>query len=474
MNIQRNLKFFLPLALVPMTGCPAPTARVAEFSANGKRVCVVDETGDARCWGHNQSAQLGVNGSASTIGCNLNQPLHNLLSDVALAGAPTLVSIANAPEATCALTDEGTVRCWGSNERGTNGHPGSGLIGDQPGETLLYGDVDLNTTASVIQLEASKGATVNGKGFMCVLLDDGEVKCWGQNHEGTLGLGDTHNRGDDPGEMASLPAVDLGNTAEVVEIALGGAHACALFADGQAKCWGRNQHGQLGLGHDTRIGDQPGEMGDALPYILTDPTVGGTPSFDTLALGRYHSCGLSDGQVYCWGANHDGQLGLATDVVDPDDYDDIGDEHHELSTLQPVDAGGEVTDIFAAGNVTCAIVLGKAKCWGENINGVLGQGQPSGTLDAYGDDLGESVSSLPFIPLTAGDGPDAPGVISFVVDDLSVSGASICAKSSTDELQCWGRSSNCQLGIETPYPGDMGDAPGEIESLTAIPFDIES
>jgi hypothetical protein len=47
--------------------------------------------------------------------------------------------------------------------------------------------------------------------FSCAVLQNRQIKCWGNNTYGQLGLGDTNNRGDNPGEMgASLPAVDLG------------------------------------------------------------------------------------------------------------------------------------------------------------------------------------------------------------------------------------------------------------------------
>eukprot|EP01083_Nonionella_stella_P289971 986707_1 len=47
---------------------------------------------------------------------------------------------------------------------------------------------------------------------VCVILDDDSIKCWGENTEGPLGLGDVSNRGDAANEMGdNLPAVDLGS-----------------------------------------------------------------------------------------------------------------------------------------------------------------------------------------------------------------------------------------------------------------------
>ncbi|MDC0666602.1 hypothetical protein [Nannocystis radixulma] len=105
-----------------------------------------------------------------------------------------------------------------------------------------------------------------GAGFSCALFSHGKVKCWGFNDAGQLGLGDTEDRGDQPGEMgAALPFVDVGG--DVAEIAVGSFHVCARLVSGAVKCWGRNGDGQLGLGDKNHRGDQPGEMGNALPTV---------------------------------------------------------------------------------------------------------------------------------------------------------------------------------------------------------------
>jgi hypothetical protein len=53
-----------------------------------------------------------------------------------------------------------------------------------------------------------------GSYHTCTRLDNGQVKCWGVNNFGQLGLGDTNNRGDHADEMGNnLPAVDFGQDA---------------------------------------------------------------------------------------------------------------------------------------------------------------------------------------------------------------------------------------------------------------------
>jgi hypothetical protein len=100
----------------------------------------------------------------------------------------------------------------------------------------------------------------------CALLDDASVKCWGGAiYPEELGLGSATPRGNLPNQMgANLPAVDLGTGPKPVAFAIGGARG-VVRADGSIKMWGRF-HG-LGLGDTNNRGDQPGEMGDALPVV---------------------------------------------------------------------------------------------------------------------------------------------------------------------------------------------------------------
>jgi hypothetical protein len=106
---------------------------------------------------------------------------------------------------------------------------------------------------------------VTGQAHTCALLDNQQLKCWGGNG-GRLGLGDAVTRGDGPGEMGdSLPAVNLGTGRTASAIGSGfGVHVCASLDDGQFKCWGGNNNGELGLGDTLTRGASPGQMGDAL------------------------------------------------------------------------------------------------------------------------------------------------------------------------------------------------------------------
>ncbi len=108
-----------------------------------------------------------------------------------------------------------------------------------------------------------------GNGHACAILDDNSVKCWGYNLDGQLGIGDTRNRGRNPSEMGdALPAVNLGTGRSAQAIEVGNFRTCAVLDDDKTvKCWGQNKNGELGLGDTQNRGDEPNEMGDALPVV---------------------------------------------------------------------------------------------------------------------------------------------------------------------------------------------------------------
>ena len=86
----------------------------------------------------------------------------------------------------------------------------------------------------------------------CALFESGRIKCWGRNDHGQLGYGDTQTR-----NKPSEKFVPTGST-KIIKISLGDGHTCALFEGGFIKCWGKNDQGQLGYG-DTLDRDKPPE-----------------------------------------------------------------------------------------------------------------------------------------------------------------------------------------------------------------------
>jgi len=124
--------------------------------------------------------------------------------------------------------------------------------------------------------------TGTGTDRNCAVLDNGTAKCWGWNYYGSLGQGDLDDRGDQPGELASMPPIAMGTGRTINALAATeGYYGCAKLDNSQLKCWGAGEVGNLGYEDTLDRGDQPGEMGDALPTV----NLGGTVAFVPAPLG---------------------------------------------------------------------------------------------------------------------------------------------------------------------------------------------
>lgn len=216
---------------------------------------------------------------------------------VALAAgwrAPAARAASAGASHSCTVLVGGTIKCWGENywgQVGQNDNLVRGKNASDMGDNLPY--VPLGT------FEADMVAS--GSEFNCALSVDRDVKCWGRNSAGQLGLGDNETRGgvNDVSEMGdNLPVVDLGTGVKAATIGLAGSHACAVALSGLVKCWGENEGGQLGLGDTVARGNLTGHMGDDLLYV----DLGTDVLASSVALGSRHTCAVvDDGGVKCWG-----------------------------------------------------------------------------------------------------------------------------------------------------------------------------
>ncbi len=299
-----------------------------------------------------------------------------------------LTHIAVGSTHSCGLTTGGGVMCWGEASHGQLGN-GQGDMFTPPSPVpvavagLARGVVDL---------------ALGGVGHSCALMADGQVKCWGWNGNGQLGIGRI-----DAGTSTPLTVVGLG--VPVTKITAGEYHTCALTAGGQMACWGNNVSGQLGSGTI--------EMTSSTPVIV--PGLGG--SIIDIAAGSSHTCALmTGGGVKCWGDNSIGQLGNGATGT---------------GGSAPVNVAGltsGVAALSAGGTHTCALTTGGGvKCWGNNYGGQLGNGTAGG------------LSSVPV---------DVNGLSSGVVSVKAGSG-STCAVISTGGIKCWGGNDRGQIGDGT-------------------------
>jgi alpha-tubulin suppressor-like RCC1 family protein len=340
-------------------------------------------------------------------------------------------SIAAGGTFTCTLSVTGVVRCFGDGSDGQLGNGSPNRVGAQAGEMgAALVPVDLGTGRTARAITA-------GVSHACAVLDNGQVKCWGQNDDGELGLGDTTDRGSAPGQMGNaLPAVNLGTGRRAVAVSAGDNHTCAVLDNGQVKCWGRNNLGQLGRGDLTVfpevIGDSPTEMGDALPAVA----LGTGRTARAVSAGRDQTCAVLDnGELKCWGYNASFQLGIG-DNSGP--LGAVGDDPGEMGdALMAVDLGTDrtATAVTTASEFTCALLdNGDVKCWGSNQFGKTGRGLGLGATGASPAEMGDGL-----LPVPLGSGRTARSI--------SASDNHVCVTLDNDQVKCWGRNTVGQLGL---------------------------
>jgi alpha-tubulin suppressor-like RCC1 family protein len=276
-------------------------------------------------------------------------------------------------------------------------------------------------------------AIAAGGHHTCALLSDGTVRCWGTNTSGELGDGTTSN--------ASTPVAVLG-LSSATAVAAGAAHSCALLQpNGQIRCWGTNESGQLGnanFANRVIILCSPRRM-------LCPPLTGAT----AIVAGDRHTCALlSGGSVQCWGYNADGELGNGTTMSSA-----VSEAVSGLSGATAIEAG------FLN---TCALLSGgTVECWGSAVG--LGTGTATNSLTAVAvpnvmGAIALSIGGYPCAVLSGGmvecwpntSGSSTPTTVPNLSSATGVAGwYHACALLSGGGVQCWGRNESGQLGNGT-------------------------
>lgn len=239
-----------------------PGRTVVHFSLGPTHTCAVLDTGELKCWG---SAAFGALGLGDTLarGSGPGQ-MGAALPRVDLLGVAAL-GVAAGNDRTCVYGAGALIKCWGIGDEGGLG------LGDELQRGHTPGTVGANLPQVNIGAFTSVAGLFGGLQHVCALAPDRTARCWGNNLKGQLGLGDVVPRGNLPGQMnINLPAVELGTGRSIVEMALGDGHSCARLDNGALKCWGDNANGQLGLGDNAPRGVGPGQMGDNLPAVVVE------------------------------------------------------------------------------------------------------------------------------------------------------------------------------------------------------------
>lgn len=400
----------------------APTADAARLEVGTGFGCALTDAGTVKCWGSNQYGQLG-NG---TIGGWALVP-------VDVTGLSGVVDLATGAEQACAVLSDGTVKCWGDNSSSTLGQTAGAL--PYSATPVMVGGV---TGASRV--------TVGGFGSACAIVSGGIVRCWGYNLGAALGIGSGAN-------YVETPTAVVGIAGGATDVSHDGRHGCAVVA-GTPSCWGYNDYKSI--------------VNSATVSYNSAQVIAGVGAVATeIVSSTGNSCIVTTvGAVRCWGRGDAGRLGNGADSDQPPPgvisitggasqlsagnghmcalvgdsarcwgfnyYGQVGDPAANYSyntPITPAGLGSGVTSIDAGNNNTCALQNGAAKCWGEYGDGVLGNGQSDG-------------SATPI---------QVPG-IDGGASSVATGGFHSCAVVVT-LLKCWGSNNAKQLGNDSTLPG---------------------
>jgi serine/threonine protein kinase/alpha-tubulin suppressor-like RCC1 family protein len=178
---------------------------VMQVSVGRRHSCAVLAGGKVRCWGWNNSGQLGL-GHTENIG---DDETPASVEPVELSG-PAIKVVTGALHS-CALLDVGEsdageasggkIQCWGDNKFGQLGY----------GHERTVGDESTPSSVGTVYLGAPAVDLTAGRYHTCALLVGGGVRCWGFNDQGQLGYGHINLIGDDEtpasvGKVSIAPA----------------------------------------------------------------------------------------------------------------------------------------------------------------------------------------------------------------------------------------------------------------------------
>lgn len=401
---RRHVRALAAVAMLVVLGA---SGLYLTFQARANTVGVASNPGYPWAWGQNGDGELGAStsGTCGTIACDTTPVQVNNVTGAQL--------LAGGENHSLALTLTGAVYAWGLNNAGQLGNS-SVAVGPSSSSA---------TPVQVAGLPSGVTAVAAGAYHNLALMSAGAVYAWGSNDAGELGNASVATGA---GSYSVPPVQVSGLPGTVSAIAAGGHESVALTSTGAVYAWGDDTYGQLGSG---------ASGSSAVPV-----QVAGLPgNVVAIATSGNHDVALaSDGTVYAWGANGDGQLGNGTTT----------------NSSTPVQVGGlsGVKVLAAGGNHTLALTSsGTVYAWGQNVQGDLGATttQTCATGDACST-TPVQVSGL-------------PGTVSTIA---AGSGHSL-ALTSSGTVYAWGENDLGQLGNgssdSTAHP-----VPAQVSTLTGV------
>lgn len=415
----------------------------ATLTAGGFHTCAILDNGSVSCWGDDDKGQLG-NGLDSDPKFVPDSVLFGINASIEL----TATSISAGSEHTCVLASSSYgsgVSCWGlnSHQQASQSWWSSGNLEEPSG---------LSQPSSSV-FNSLPVALDSGADHSCAIMNDGNVSCWGANNRGQVGSSPTQLPSTGP-QYSIL--VDMSSFGPIKALGLGGDHSCAIVVNGSVACWGNNSVGQLGRGYTNAYDDAPWYVqpfGQNRKAIAID--AGGNT---TCAL-------LDDGAVSCWGAGGYGQLGNNTTA--------------NTNTPQDVASfpGNKDAISIAVGSLHACVLLTdqNMSCWGNNLFGQLGDNTTSNSttpvlvqpMNGTANPVALTLNNLHTCALlddgnaacwghgyygALGTGlpesstPVAVSVVPSPMTDLDAGAWHTCGVLNNGSVACWGDNSNLQVG----------------------------
>ncbi len=345
--------------------CSVPAA--VSVATAQSAACLVASDGTLRCWGGNDTGQLG-DGTMTRRATPTRIGTATSWTRVVIAGAfGSGVDYGHA----CGLR-AGELHCWGRN---AYGQVGIGSYAD------AYSPVRIGTASDWTDVAA-------GRDHTCAIRA-GELYCWGRNTDSQLGTG---------GSTVNVPT-RVGSATTWAHVSCGVTHTCGIQTDGALYCWGDNAVGELGLG-DRVTRAAPAHMG--------------TETWSSVSCGNNYTCAIrTSGELYCWGGRGTGQLGsmgssnedLPVRVGTASDWTFVGAGQGHTCAIRapgtlycfgdgvagecgvlpardqtlPIQVGTDADFTWVASGTlfTCAVRAGSLYCWGQDGNERLGNGPGS-------------------------------------------------------------------------------------------------
>ncbi len=315
-----------------------------EIAAGEEHTCVRKPSGSVFCWGSNGLGQVAASSA----------PAEPNPQKVRLPVGVRATRLASGSMANAIIDTSGSIHLWGNADvdalpwalPSSSGATAVAVYRDEG--VFLRGSqafqfVVQQSASDVSSLFTGGSAIARGEAHGCAIRSGNSVNCWGQNYDGQLGLSDTNLELPSP----TIPISGL----QATSLAAGDGHSCAIATAKQLYCWGRaSDFAQVGHGQQANISTpQP---------VLAD--------VDRVKLGPASSGALIGSELFLWGRNDSGQVSTAAaQAID--------------TPTKRLDVQN-VVDFAPGGNHTCVLTAGaEVYCFGANNFGQLGIGNTTPT-----------------------------------------------------------------------------------------------